>query len=124
MHIEGPWLSTTGKKKGKPKFASAEAKRKHIELEEEWQKKNKEWAKLSKPVTHIKTKQQVKMVDTKPSTHKSLNSWVTGPVSSKVVRWAWSSRPGHRWLSRLVRFWIGGHPHHLLAEARTFAGRG
>ena len=24
MHLEGPWLSTTGKKKGKKKFASAE----------------------------------------------------------------------------------------------------
>jgi len=28
MHLEGPWLSTTGKKKGKKKWASAEAKRK------------------------------------------------------------------------------------------------
>ena len=27
MHLEGPWLSTTGKRKGKKKFASAEAKR-------------------------------------------------------------------------------------------------
>lgn len=27
MHLEGPWLSTTGKKRGKPKFASAEHKR-------------------------------------------------------------------------------------------------
>lgn len=36
MHMEGPWLSTTGKKKGKVKFASAEAKRKAEELEESW----------------------------------------------------------------------------------------
>ena len=27
MHLEGPWLSTTGKKRAKPKFASAEHKR-------------------------------------------------------------------------------------------------
>jgi len=27
MHLEGPWLSTTGKKRGKIKFASAEHKR-------------------------------------------------------------------------------------------------
>jgi hypothetical protein len=27
MHLEGPWLSTTGKKRSKPKFASAEHKR-------------------------------------------------------------------------------------------------
>jgi hypothetical protein len=36
MHMEGPWLSTVGKKKGKVKFASAEAKRKAEELEESW----------------------------------------------------------------------------------------
>jgi len=36
MHLEGPWLSTTGKKKGKKKFASAEAKRKAEQLDESW----------------------------------------------------------------------------------------
>jgi N-acetylglucosamine-6-phosphate deacetylase len=36
MHLEGPWLSTTGKKKGKKKFASAEHARKARELEESW----------------------------------------------------------------------------------------
>jgi hypothetical protein len=36
MHLEGPWLSTTGKKKGKRKFASAEAKRKAEQLEASW----------------------------------------------------------------------------------------
>jgi len=36
MHLEGPWLSTTGKKKGKKKWASAEAKRKAEQLEESW----------------------------------------------------------------------------------------
>ena len=36
MHLEGPWLSTTGKKKGKRKFASAEHARKARELEESW----------------------------------------------------------------------------------------
>ena len=28
FHLEGPWLSTIGKRKGKIKFASSEAKRK------------------------------------------------------------------------------------------------
>ena len=27
MHLEGPWLTTTGKRRAKPKFASAEHKR-------------------------------------------------------------------------------------------------
>jgi hypothetical protein len=36
MHLEGPWLSTTGKRKGKKKFASAEAKRKSEQLDQSW----------------------------------------------------------------------------------------
>jgi hypothetical protein len=36
MHLEGPWLSTTGKKKGKRKFASAEHARKAREQEDSW----------------------------------------------------------------------------------------
>lgn len=36
MHLEGPWLSTTGKRKGKQKFASAEHARKAREQEASW----------------------------------------------------------------------------------------
>jgi hypothetical protein len=43
MHLEGPWLSTTGKKKGKKKWASAEAKRKAEQLEENWKALQKRW---------------------------------------------------------------------------------
>jgi hypothetical protein len=43
MHLEGPWLSTTGKKKGKKKFASAEHARKARELEESWKALQKKW---------------------------------------------------------------------------------
>lgn len=44
MHLEGPWLSTTGKKKGKQKFASAEHARKARELDESWKALQKKWA--------------------------------------------------------------------------------
>ena len=44
MHLEGPWLSTTGKKKGKKKFASAEHARKARELDESWKELQKRWA--------------------------------------------------------------------------------
>lgn len=44
MHLEGPWLSTTGKKKGKKKFASAEQARKARELDESWKALQKKWA--------------------------------------------------------------------------------
>lgn len=37
MHIEGPWLTTTGKRKGQHKFRSAEHKRQHEQQEAEWQ---------------------------------------------------------------------------------------
>ena len=44
MHLEGPWLTTTGKKKGKKKFASAEHARKARELDESWNDLVKKWA--------------------------------------------------------------------------------
>lgn len=37
MHLEGPWLSTTGKKKGKQKFRNAEQARKAREQANAWQ---------------------------------------------------------------------------------------
>jgi hypothetical protein len=43
MHLEGPWLSTTGKQKGKKKFASAEHARKAREQEESWKELQKRW---------------------------------------------------------------------------------
>jgi hypothetical protein len=39
MHLEGPWLSTTGRKRGPKKWASAEAKRKSELLKEEWEQR-------------------------------------------------------------------------------------
>ena len=44
MHLEGPWLSTTGKKKTKRRFASAEHARKARELDESWKELQKRWA--------------------------------------------------------------------------------
>lgn len=61
MHIEGPWLSTTGKKKGKQKFRNAEQARKSRELAESWEKLKSKYqtkpvaAKAAKPYTPPKT---------------------------------------------------------------------
>ena len=44
MHLEGPWLSTTGKKKGTKKFASAEHARKAREVDDSWKELQKRWA--------------------------------------------------------------------------------
>jgi hypothetical protein len=48
MHLEGPWLTTTGKIKSKRrKWASADAARKARELKAEWEQRQAEWAKLA-----------------------------------------------------------------------------
>ena len=49
MHLEGPWLSTTGRRKGKFKWASAEQKREQEKLQAEWQSL-KERTMTTKPV--------------------------------------------------------------------------
>lgn len=51
MHLVGPWLTTTGKKKGKKKFASAEQKRKLEQL----------------ALTQKKMREQYGVVDSTPS---------------------------------------------------------
>jgi len=43
MHLEGPWLSTTGKKKGKKKFASSEQAQKSRDLDRSWKELQKKW---------------------------------------------------------------------------------
>ena len=43
MHLEGPWLSTTGKKKTKRKFASAEHARKARDQQDSWKEFMKRW---------------------------------------------------------------------------------
>ena len=46
MHLEGPWLSTTGRKRGPKKWASAEAKRQAEQRQAEWDRKLVEFEKL------------------------------------------------------------------------------
>ncbi len=43
MHLEGPWLSTTGKRRGKQKFRNADQAKKARDLEESWQALQKKW---------------------------------------------------------------------------------
>ena len=71
MHLEGPWLSTTGKKKGPKKWESAEAKRKEEMRRDSWARTLKELDKLSP-----KFSKEVKAL--KPALRKSLNEWSLG----------------------------------------------
>lgn len=43
MHLEGPWLSTAGKKRGKKKFRNADEARKSRELDASWSELQKKW---------------------------------------------------------------------------------
>jgi hypothetical protein len=47
MHLEGPWLSTTGKKRGPRKWASSEAKKLAQKRQAEWDRKLIEFEKLA-----------------------------------------------------------------------------
>jgi hypothetical protein len=47
MHLEGPWLSTTGKKRGPKRWASAEAKKLAQQRQAEWDRKLIEFEKLT-----------------------------------------------------------------------------
>ena len=49
MHLEHPALTMTGKRRGKQKYASAEAKRRAQDLEQSWQSNMRQWQSMSKP---------------------------------------------------------------------------
>jgi hypothetical protein len=84
MHLEGPWLSMTGKRRGKIKFRSSEEARKARELATEWELKQAEWKAMSKPVTARVAKTAVPparaVAQEQP---RSLNSWVKGACAVK-----------------------------------------
>ena len=63
MHLEGPWLSTTGKRKGKQKFASADAKRKSEQLDKEWRDLQKRWG------VEAEEKKRKRALDAEPLTY-------------------------------------------------------
>jgi len=47
MHLEGPWLCTTGKKKGPKRWASSEAKKLAQQRQAEWDRKLIQFEKLT-----------------------------------------------------------------------------
>lgn len=47
MHLEGPWLSTTGRKRGPRKWASSEAKKLAQKRQAEWDRKLVEFDKMA-----------------------------------------------------------------------------
>jgi hypothetical protein len=43
MHLEGPWLSKSGKRKGKQKFRNSDEARKSRELDASWKELQEKW---------------------------------------------------------------------------------
>lgn len=87
MHLVGPYLSTTGKRKGKQKFKSAADAKRARELAQDWESLKTKWgvdsSKKKKPVSvDLPTKSQPYIRDAGPRP-QSLNSWNVGAVSTK-----------------------------------------
>ena len=93
MHLLPPMYSTTGKKKGKVKFASAEAKHKAEQLDREWSELQKRWgveAEAKKRQRAMTSETLSYSLSTPPgrsnTNHiKSFNTGHLGPVSSKQI---------------------------------------
>lgn len=93
MHLEGPWLSTVGKRKGKQKFRNSDEARKARELKEEWEKNQSRWASLNPNFSKGLKKTKVTLSNSLPSmrpppgresqTIPSLDTGVKGAVTIK-----------------------------------------
>jgi len=93
MHLSHPALTTTGKRKGKQKFASSEAKLKQEVLNQEWEQNQKRWAAMSKPRAMSLPSSKVALPVLGPppgrfmaSQTKSVDTGVTGPVTVKQTQ--------------------------------------
>ena len=82
MHIVGPWLSTTGKKKSKQKFKSADEAKRARELDAEWQKLMKKYGEPNKKVK-ASTQLEYKLTGRVTQEVKSKNTGHTGAVTVK-----------------------------------------
>lgn len=86
MHL-ARGLTTTGKRRGKQKFASAEAKRQHMQLQQDWEALKSKWGaadgKRAKTVAvELPTVAKSAVRDTGPRP-ASLNSWVVGGAAKR-----------------------------------------
>jgi hypothetical protein len=93
MHLEGPWLTTTGKIRSKRrKYHSADAAQKDRELKAEWQQRQAEWAKLAPRFSTARTDVSPKSCPVpqyppgrEPQSIPSRDTGVTGAVTVKAT---------------------------------------
>lgn len=86
MHLEGPWLSTTGKQKGKKKWASAEQKRQAEQLEREWQQLQAKYGPTSKVPKKTTKKSYAPPVSIRRDTGPHVPSLDTGVKGAVTVK--------------------------------------
>lgn len=86
MHMEGPWLTMTGRRRGKKKFASAEKKRQAEILEQEWEKLKAKYEPKSKIKLGRSSYVSPKPLrrDAEQPRIPSLDTGVKGPVNVRM----------------------------------------
>lgn len=91
MHLVGPYLSTTGKRKGKQKFRNAAAAQQARQLEQDWNNLKSKWGVPAKSkknyniAVELPTTAKV-YIRTNDTNHKSLGSWNVGAVTTKATQ--------------------------------------
>lgn len=75
MHLEGPWLSLNGRKKGKIKFRNAEEARKARELDASWKALQKSWG------IEAEVKKRSRAMKAEPLTYK-----LSAPVGRETTK--------------------------------------
>ena len=83
FHLEGPWLSTTGKKKGKHKFRNADQARKSRELDASWKELQKKWA-IKTEVKNHKRALSAKAYNPPVPNHRGVGD---PKIPSRVTSW-------------------------------------
>ena len=98
MHLEGPWLSTTGKRRGKQKFRSAAEAQRARELAESWENLQKKYA----PAGKVKIKSSVKPWSSTPPVHVR-DTGPRPPSLPDTVLGAVTSRPAQQYTGTLIK---------------------
>ena len=83
-------MSTTGKRRGKKKFASSEQKQREAELAAEWSQQQKKWASMSKttaaPPASVYQSPQIPQNRDTLKNARSVDTGITGAVTVKQTQ--------------------------------------
>lgn len=93
MHLAHPALTTTGRRRGRVKWASAQHKQQHQELQTQWQQKMQELAKLSPAAQKNIKKPTVALSSLSPRIPPGRNTTRHIPSVTSTHTGAVSSRP-------------------------------